>query len=581
MTDVKPIKDRFAAARARLDATETAGKVERRTSIFEREKAGEQVNVKDASGIDPKSTEAFKILMDASLDPKEKIEKIAKILTFDESDPEASAKALNENRALITQMVAEFSEINEKGIQLVADNPLSELRGSMRQLMDEYHELVEGRSDLKAKLKAIDEVIKKYGGSEGLVDAMLAAQGKKAEMEALEKSMKEATATVDGLNGKLKKEEYRVESLSRSIAEDESDRLLFFKGEKKRRVRENRMAKLESETALSEYKANLAAANTDLTAKISGYEAYTGSDEWRLNEKLLEILDIGDERFIERVKELSGTTMGYIENMKLMLTSDRAQLQALLDRSTGLLHAAQNTNENVAILLEGQREAQKANGALLAKFKDEEVAETSDFEKLRHQRKIRALNMHITAIDTTIDPTSAVSAELGKTETSVTTFRDQMQEGLAGATKLQLQSSGASAFTGNAMLMRIEGLATFVRQIMSEGHLNREGREALGDIYQEMERAVMGRIAGNENIKEVGKILEEMTSGIDDKNDLILKISAERVALIDKLVAQTKELDRANKDALGIEGAVNEKLYGRKADGAPVAAPVGPGTGPA
>ena len=71
----------------------------------------------------------------------------------------------------------------------------------------------------------------------------------------------------------------------------------------------------------------------------------------------------------------------------------------------------------------------------------------------------------------------------------------------------------------------------------------------------------MGRMAKNASIRDLNATLKEMADSIDVKNDVVLEIAEERKALIDKLIAQSENLARANEEALAIEATVNKRLY--------------------
>lgn len=84
---------------------------------------------------------------------------------------------------------------------------------------------------------------------------------------------------------------------------------------------------------------------------------------------------------------------------------------------------------------------------------------------------------------------------------------------------------------------------------------------ALGELAKEMERALMGRLAKNQNIKDVTDVLHEMTAALDNKNDVVLEIAEQRRELIDRLLNQAKDLSEANESALAIDAEVNRRLY--------------------
>lgn len=557
--------DRFEAVRARMKAARTENKEEssRRTSRLSRARSDETSGETTAE-TDIENTEAFKILTDSSLDPEQKIEKLTALLTFDEEDLEGNVERLNENRAIVAALLADFTQHNKESIELVRDNPLSHLRTGIKDVFEEYHSLVGHRSDLKDKLELIDELIEQKGGPQGLIDAMLTARDKEVEKNGLEKALNEATGSVEGLNAGIGSLNAKVSALAKAIAVDEKDPLLFFKGEKKRLLTRRREAKTDHEAEIEAKKVELTDQNAVLAERAEAYQAFVDTDDWRINEKILEILDIGNEEFIERVKALSDLTLSYIDNTEETLNGVRNQLESLLQRVTGVHTLTHNTKENVTVMLDAQRNAQQNNAQALKAF--EKADEASGLDALTQDKKKRALNQHVSAIDKTIQSTAAVSGELGKIESSLTNFKDQMEEGLADAIEQQMLAVGSAAVSGNNTLMRVEGLATFVQSVITKGQYTKESEEALGELAKEMERALMGRMAKNASIKDLNSALKEMTEAIDAKNDVVLEIAEERKELIDRLIDQSENLARANEDALAIEATVNKRLYASDED---------------
>lgn len=549
--------NRFEAVRERLRETQSEKADSTKKRLSRLNKA--TVNREGTTASALEQTEAFNILTDASLSPEQKIAKLTALLSFSETDLEGNVTRLEENRAIVSALLADFTQHNKESIELVRDNPLSHLRTGIKDVFEDYHKLVGDRSDLKEKLELIDQLIDSKGGPQGLIDAMLTARDKELEKIALEDAMRGATQTVEGLSEKIRIANAEVKALTRAIETDEKDAFLFFKGAKKRLLTQRRERRTQKEAEIEKTTVDLEDANTSLTQHSDAFQAFIDTDDWRINQKILEILDIGNEDFISRVKALSTLTLKYIDDTEETLTGVRTQLESLLSRVTGVHTLTHNTKENVTVLLDAQQQSQEANAKMLRQFDSE--SEATGLDALTRDKKKRALNQHISAIDKTIQSTASVAGELGKIESSLTNFKDQMEEGLADAIEQQMLAVGSAAVSGNNTLMRVEGLATFVQSVITKGQYTRESEEALGDLAKEMERALMGRMAKNASIKDLNSALKEMADAIDVKNDVVLEIAEERKALIDKLIDQSENLARANEEALAIEATVNKKLY--------------------
>lgn len=561
MTD--SMKNRFSAVTEQLraaSAVSTAPEEGNALSRFRRRQGAEQESAVVDTKPSVETTEVFKILVDANLDPKEKAEKIAALMVFNEEDLENNAKSIAENQAVVAQLMKEFIEHNKKSIELTRDNPLSELRGGIREVFEEYHKLVSDRGELKDKLTVIDGIVSKHGGAEGLIKALLSAKDKQLEKEALDQAILAARRTVDGFGVDVRRLDTSALALRSAITEAESDSFLFFKGEKKRQIARDKQERAQVEAELEMKRIDMEKASETLAAKTSELQTFVTAEDYQVHQQILEVLDIGTQDFKDKLTSLSNMTLSYIDNTSGTLEGVRLQLESLLGRVTGVHTATQNTVENVAIMLEAQEMAQKQNAVKMQTIEAESTE--GGLAGMKREKKLRALHQHISATEKTTQSTASIAGELGKVQIDLTNFKDQMQEGLADAMEQEMLAVGSAAATGNATLMRIETLATFVQGLVTKGQYMQESEYHLGEIAKEMERSLMARMAKNEGIRNVADVLKEMTSAMDDRNDVVLQIAEDRKALIDRLIDQTRELGRTNEEALAIESTVNKKLYG-------------------
>ncbi len=556
MTD--NISNRFAAVTEKLRATQGETTAETGLAKFRRRETKEQDNT--STRPDGETTAIFKILTDTSLDPSERAEKIAEMLFFNEENPEENVKSIAENQAVVAQLLKSFVEHNKQSIILTRDNPLSELRTGIKEVFERYHALLSGREDLKDKLVLIDGIISQHGGAEGLIKALLSAKDKQLEKEALDRGLFDARSVVERLDGEVRTLDQSSLSLQHKIADNEGDAFLFFKGEKKRQLAEDRRARADVDAQLTLKRQDMEKANTVLTGKATELHAFVSAEDYQVHQQILEVLDIGTEEFKGKLTALSEITLGYIDDTSETLEGVRGQLEKLLDRVTNVHTMTQNTVENVSILLDAQEKAQKNNALKLKELESEEV--TGGVASMRRDKTRRSLNTHVSALEKTTQSTASVAGELGKVQIDLTNFKDQMQEGLADAMEQQMLAVGSAAATGNATLMRIETLATFVQGLVTKGQYMRESEYHLGEVAKEMERGLMARMAKNEGIRNVADVLKEMTSAMDERNDVVLQIAEERKQLIERLITQSQELGRTNEAALGIESTVNKRLYG-------------------
>lgn len=78
-----------------------ASKIAFRTRATPKEKGEVSVEVQQ--------TQAYKILTDQSLTPEQKTERLTELLTFDENALEDMVRLMNEDRALVAQLLSDFT----------------------------------------------------------------------------------------------------------------------------------------------------------------------------------------------------------------------------------------------------------------------------------------------------------------------------------------------------------------------------------------------------------------------------------------------------------------------------------------
>ena len=140
-----------------------------------------------AKVIDLTDNAVYAVLEDSTIPFEERMEKIVEMLTVDLDSKEAvavSAEHMVQVKQIVKELLNRFTAHNRKSIEFTRDNPLNQLKESMQEVFDNYHKISEGRSDLKGKLGTVDDLIKKVGGEDKLVVALLEAKTREAEREA-------------------------------------------------------------------------------------------------------------------------------------------------------------------------------------------------------------------------------------------------------------------------------------------------------------------------------------------------------------------------------------------------------------
>lgn len=566
-------QNRFSGLQAKLAESARTDATDKARSLKDRFAQTDKKPEKELKSALEKS-ELYKIINDPDLEPKEKAEKLGELIKFSEADLEGDPERIAEAKAVLAQILINFKDYNVQVMELIRDNPLSELGTDIIEVFNKYHELVGGRKNLDEKLKLIDEALTLHGGPEGLVTALLSAKDKEQERIKLETSLNAARTEVESLTEELRASDSAVSVLDSAVTVGESDRLLLFKPAKKEEIRENKerliKARIERDTKTSA----LAEKKTAFENQTTRYQTFLNDGEFQLHQKILEILDVGSPEFKAQIVALANLTIAYINDTENILNGSSKQIAAILDRSQKVLNSIQNTGEQVEILLNGINIAQGKNTEMLDAYKVKSEG-LSGMELMAHKKIDTALNRHITETSSIFKSSALLSQELGKTETAQVAFVGRLQEGLSEAEEQQLISVGSASMTGVATLSRVESFAAAVPGLIAKGQYGQDAKYALGELNKEFERALAAKMAGNTSISNFTETLREVREAMSDRNDIEIDIAKQRKSFIDNMIAETERLSKVNQDALSIESRVNHELFGSKlsndnAGGAPV-----------
>ncbi len=569
--------NRFGDLQARLAQADTGTETDRgKNRLRERFRSTEeQDNTRTQTAVE--QSEFYKTLIDPDIEPEKKVELLAEMMVFDEEDLEKNPEQMKEMKAVVAQLLSDFKQYSVDVLELIRDNPLSELGTDIKSVFERYHQVVSEREGLDKKLELIDEALSRHGGPEGLVKALHSAKNNAGEQEAFKEELDEARQEVERMGGDLRGLDGAVRVLTASISEAESDSFLFFKSGKKREIAEQKKQLVDKKIDREKLAADLEEKKEQLSAKAGEYEALLKDDDFMLHQRILEILDVGSPEFKEQIARLAQLTIDYVGDTETILSDSRDQIAALLERSQRVLNMIQNTGEHVSVLLAAQNKAQGINTDKLTGI-EAQAQQASGLEGMKLAKKRTALNRHITDTSGAVRSSALIGQELSKVETSQVAFVGRLHEGLSDAEEQQLISTGSASMTGVATLSRVESLAAQIPGLIAKGQYAQDSEYALGELNKEFERALAAKISGNDSLGTFTDVLKDVREAMRDRTDLDIEIARQRKGLIDGMIEETEKLARINQEAQSIEGAVNQELYGKKPDAAQ-AGPRGGGGG--
>ncbi|NCC22667.1 MAG: hypothetical protein EOM26_09445 [Alphaproteobacteria bacterium] len=529
----------------------------------------------------------YRTLLDTSLDKSEMFDRISRMMLIDFEDTDSERHPLNEKfgqqtteiRAIIKKLVADYNEHNRECIRLSRDNPLSELKKSLQDVMDNYRDVVRGRADLKGKVQNVETMIAELGGEKELVKAIVDAIDRQREAERLEGIVAERTRNVSGLDGEIRTLEYTQRRLTRSV--NEGDSKLFLMGEARRQYREDKRELGAISDKIAAKRANLADAREGLTEATSTYRAYIGDDRHAIHEKVLAVLDIGGDGFKAKIHELAKATLDYVDDTETILTGIHDQLDVLRGRTVGTLDVNANIGDKVDVLRKALEFSTRRNTEALKDFKEgraagaeptvaieglEELSSLSD----RDQRKMeQAAHGYVADLDGVLLSTTTLADQLQNLNVSLLNLKDIVEQGLTRAETQQIIAITIATQSGQNMLDGAQALAALVQALVNEGQFQSDAEEAFDDSIRLMERSLLAKQSRVSSIERMAELTRNMSEALDASNEATLDISLEEKEQLERLAEAMDDLkDKADRK-IGMQAEVIDAHGQRLADAAP------------
>ncbi|ETX07064.1 hypothetical protein [Candidatus Entotheonella palauensis] len=508
-----------------------------------------------AADLRVEQTQVYQILVDTGLESEQKVEAIADLLVLDFTDPDNDAQqmALAEVGVMIAALIEDFTEQSRQSIQMTQNNPLSQLTENIREVFENYHQLVQGRAGLQQKLGIIQGLLEQNGGDElQLLRALSDAQNKKDQKEALESQKMAAETALKEATDHLQSITDRETVVSERLAEI-GDGYLWFQGDLKTERTDLKQEKL----ALTR---QTEAARDALRQRSEAFEqaertlsAFLG-DDYEIYEQILEILDIGNEEFREELSRIASQTLAYIDQTGTSLTGVRNQLAELLEEVKSSSNLSFNTSDKITILQRALTRAQDRNVAGFSAFNDK-AADASAIPGLEDlgeldERKIRDQATQFTSeLKRNIASTTQLSGNVATHYTTLQQMRTDLEDGVNSADGQLLQAVATASTTGQTIVLRIQRLAAMAQKIVSDSMYQEELATTFNEVVKDFETGLQAQLQRNSTIEGFGKLTKDLTEALDAKNEATYLLAKEQEQLVQRLAQNVDALQQANQRA--------------------------------
>jgi len=511
--------------------------------------------------IDMTDNEVFNLLEDENLTSEEKENKLVELLNLSEF----TAEAVQENKELntklknvIKQVLDQFSEHNKRSIELTRDNPLSKLSSGIQEVFENYHEMNEGRADLKGTLKTVDEMLRDMGGEDKLVSAMLEAKDRSKEIIKLTEKVKTASEAATKSKNKGNRATTRIYEEKRKLMGLEDGFFSFLKSAEISTSKKE-LQKLEDE--YDEILETLSKDNSELKEVADKLSKLQNSKDFAVHKQILAILDIGDDTFKQKLANLAGVTLQYIDDTKMILTNVIDQLELLLTEVDTSLDVNVNIRERMTILSSALVKSNNNSIDALKVFKTEAEEEESSLVRLENEKVTRIADDYISELGDTMTSTGMINAEVQKIEVVIMSLRDQLKNGLLDANEQLLISVNNATASGMVMMNKAQTLGTLAQSVIAKGQYLKESEETYGDLAEQFRNQLAVRAGRNDTLDSMTDVLHTISESLEDTNMDNADLIADQRDLVLDLNESVDRLKEAAETARSLQSSAKVGDY--------------------
>ena len=468
-----------------------------------------------------------KILWDPNLSPEQKKSEIAKALAFNVSDPkEVNQKRLAELELFKEWLQFQRKEMSQRLISLTDTEAFSELKMV-------YDEINNALLDFDNKMQPLTDIVDavfdlRMAGGDVIFDIFREIKEDKAEEERRRALQEQQRAKLEELLNS-------VNRLNMRRAVLQNQRSFFGLGGLKSSAREE-IAKIElvDLVALETAKSGLQKEIEQTAQEFQAPRESRYADLVKQKEKLRELVDISSAEHKERQKALVEAANHFVDTTEKRVGTVMQHLEQRNKHIDGVAEMNDSMESIYAILREAEKDAEQNNQQLRTQTAQEVEAEQSAIAKMQKERQLRAVEEHITALDTVAVDTGSTLAELSNSSFQIKSMKDGNQQQIAKTRAIQ--SSGVAGVA--------QRLATTL-DALSGAALNEAS---------EMTNLSLGMMNDKTN-RTIAKDALRRAAGIKGQSDSLGK-AIEDLAAMGQVIRKASDMTREN------VRAVKEKISG-------------------
>lgn len=503
------------------------------------------------------------IMENAELTHEERVAKMMEVLDVNlesEETAEHSIEALQEVKQILSAVISSFTEHNKAALELTKKNPMSKLNSSIDETFQKYREVANGRSDISDRLAVVDELLKELGGEAELVNAMVNSQNVGDQVD-------EIQGVIDSLTGDIRNISKELDNLDQADTQNKRT-IRALEGKSFANWRPGVQAQIQHEKDVMDQREEERAQKRERRQKVSEQRnekaaekaALQSSDEYKIHNKIIKILDISSEEFKERLSNVAGATIEYIDDTVLTFTGVRDQLELLLGQIDDTLNVNMNISEKIALLSAAVEGSLKNSSLALSEYKKETDEIESSLVKMQRKRIAAIGDRFVTDINQTVGTQSMIESKVNEVEVMLQSYRDQLSDGVVDANEQLLTAQTSASTTGMFMTNKAQALGALAQAVVARGQYMNESEQTLGQIAEEFDRQLAIRAGRNDTFGQLSTVISDLADSLSEKNDVSVGIAMESRERLNDLAEANDRLREKLEDSRQLESIVNEEL---------------------
>lgn len=484
----------------------------------------------------------FKIMFDAEASPKEKMEAVAKALTFAENKEEAAAR-LEEFKQFKEYLQFERKRMAQQIIDLTDTEAFSELK-------EVYDELNNALLSFEEKINPLTDI----------VDAVYELRMNGLTFDVFREITmdKEAEARIAALRAeqeqKLAELEDHIKRINHNIAKWGEDRGFFGLGGIRQPAREKiATAQLELKEHETELNALIEKMKDESLYRLPPSELDEKFQESKA--KLRELLDISSDEHKQRQMDLVNAAQHFVNTTEERVSGISRHFDGMDKQIDNLMDANYSMREIYAILNDATKEAHGKNEKTRETLKPDD-REESDIEKMNREREKRDLENYIGALNASSVDTTAVFAELTNAGHRIKSMKDGNDQQITKTR--QLHSSGVAGVADqlSTVLQAVSAAALGESSEMARMSLERMNQKTSDLSQKEVIRIALGTHEQNSDLSKALEGLEQYGEVIRTATTITREGLEETKELLGKLEAAAKDVQEDVKESIAVAAEV-------------------------